>query len=218
VAERWVAPFPYGYPAAAESVGSVASPLLAGFSFALVGLVVPTPEHFRWPNATLAVLFVAGALFIASVQCWFWARQYEITPEDIDLWIPEYPQGRKQALQRLHSIAFYRWNGRMNRAYRLAILFLLVGVMLVLVPPGHVSWLRSVAVALAALASLAEATWIAAIWFLHGSPSMAYDDQPDVPRDNVRFLELRRYVPLRRLARLLVPLPRIRLTEEERSS
>jgi hypothetical protein len=200
--EHWVAPFPYGYPAATESVGSVASPLLAGFSFALVGLVIPAPEHFRWPNATLAVLFLAGALFIFSVQCSFWARQYEITPNDINLWTPAYPQGRKQALQRLHSVGFNTWNSRMNRAYRFAILCLLVGVMLALLPPGHVSWLRRVAVALAVLASLVEAAWIAAMWLIHGSPSMAYDDQPDVPRDDVRFLRLRKNALLRWLARL----------------
>lgn len=215
--ERWEAPFPFGYPAAAENAGSVAAPLLAGFSFALVGLIIPSPEHLRWPNLALSLLVASGVSFIASVQCGFWARQFVVTPDEIKLWHPDYPQGRMQALQRLHAACFYRWNGRLNRSYRAGIALLLFGVTFALVPPGDIGWLRGVAIAVAAGATLAELMWMAAIWLLAGNPTMAYDDQPDVPRAGVRARAVRSWPPLRAAARLFVPLERIQLTAEERS-
>jgi hypothetical protein len=44
---RWKPPFPVGYAAAIDSVGSVAAPLLASVSAALATLVVPNEEAFR---------------------------------------------------------------------------------------------------------------------------------------------------------------------------
>jgi hypothetical protein len=216
VPEQWKAPFPFGYAAAAESVGSVASPLLAGFSFALVGLVLPSPEHFRWPNAALLFLFGAGVLFIAAVQFSFWARQYAITADDIKLWQPDYPPGRMHALQRLHITAFNKWNARMNRSYRWGIMALLIGLTLSLVAPSHIGWGRGLVIAVGVLASLLELLWIASTWFLTGSPTTAYDNQPDQPSANLPFAWVRRRRSLRYVARCFVPLTRIQLTEEER--
>lgn len=56
----WSVPKPYGAPAALQSAGTVAAPLLAGFSFALVGLVLTSPERIRWPDATLVLLTASG--------------------------------------------------------------------------------------------------------------------------------------------------------------
>jgi hypothetical protein len=217
VAEHWEAPFPLGYTAAAENTGSVAAPLLAGFSFALVGLIVPSPGDLRWPNLALSLLVASGVSFIAAVQCGFWARQFAVTPDEIRLWHPDYPEGRMRALQRLHARCFYRWNGRLNRSYRAGIVLLLLGVTFTLVPPGHVGWLRSVAVAIAAAATAGELLWIGATWLLAGSPTMAYDDQPDVPAEDVHARTLRSSPRLRALARLFVPLERIQLTPEEKA-
>jgi hypothetical protein len=167
---------------------------------------------------TLICLVAAGVAFIAAVQCSFWARQYVVTPDDFKLWHPDYPPVRTQALQRLHNLGFSEWNSRLNRTYRGAILLLLLGVTFALIPPGHIGWSRSVSVAIAALACVAEASWIAATWLLYGSPTMAYDDQPDTPRGDVRARWLRSWQPLRRVARMFVPLQRIQLNAEERST
>jgi|GEM_PF-3631368 len=43
-------------------VGSTAAPLLAGFAFALIGLVVGGDASIRWEDTTLAVLMLAGLL------------------------------------------------------------------------------------------------------------------------------------------------------------
>jgi hypothetical protein len=217
VAEHWEAPFPFGYAAAAENTGSVAAPLLAGFSFALVGLIIPAPGDLRWPNLALCLLVASGVSFIAAVQCGFWARQFVVTPDELRQWHPEYAQGRMHALQRLHARCFQRWNGRLNRSYRAGIVLLLLGVTFALVPPGHVGWLRSLAVAIAAAATAAELLWIGSTWLLAGSPTMAYDDQPDAPKGGVPARALRTSRPLRAVARQFVPLERIQLTAEEKA-
>jgi hypothetical protein len=214
--EEWPAPFPYGYKAASESVGSVAAPLLAGFSFALVGLVIPSPDHLRWPNLALVPLVAGGAAFIAAVQCSFWARQYAISPDDIKLWRPGYSPGRIHALLRGHDAGFKKWNARMNYSYRAGIVLLLLGVMFALVPPGHIDALRALSVGVAALAAVGELGWIFATWFLDGSPSMVYNDESDVPESGTRFRKLRSSKLLRAFAREYVPLPRIQVTPEER--
>ena len=211
-------PFPYGYQAASESTGSVASPLLAGFSFALVGLVLPSPEHFRWPNLTLGCLFVAGVGFIAAVQCGFWARQYAVRPEDIKAWRPEYPAKRIDAVQRLHNRGFYIWNHRLNWLYRWSILFLLMGMAFALVPPGDASARRWVIVAIALAAVVAELGWIVAISFLADGPSAAYNDAADVPPEDARARQLKGWPPLRRVARAYVPLPRVHVEPDEASN
>jgi hypothetical protein len=215
--ENWNQPFPYGFPAAAENAGSVAAPLLAGFSFALVGLVIPAPEHFRWPSATLALLLAGGVAFVAAVQCSFRTRQYAITPEDIDLWRAEDSHERKLAVQHLHKLGFDIWARRLNVAYRAGILLLLGGIALALVPRGSIGAVRFLAIAVAAAGLLAELCWVFSNWLLNGSPSMAYDDQPDEPPEDTRFPRLRRSPLLRKLARAFVPLPRIQLLDQSRT-
>ena len=214
---EWKGPFPFGYAAAADSAGSVAAPLLAGFSFTLVGLVIPSPERFRWPSLTLVFLVSAGVVFIAAVQAGFWARQFATTPDDIRLWRPNYTSGHMHALQRLHASGFMIWNARMNRAYRAGITLLLIGVTLSLVPRGHVGWVRALAVVVAVAASVLELIWIAAIWVLDGSPTMVFDDQADKAQPGIRHQWLRQRRFARRVARVFVPLPRITLSEEEKA-
>jgi hypothetical protein len=136
--DEWDAPFPFGYPAAVESAGSVAAPLLAGFSFALVGLIIPSPEHFRWPSGALILLLGGGIFFIAAVQCSFWARQFVVTPQEFEEWRPEYPPERKHALQHLHRRGFTLWAARFNFCYRAGILLLLAGVVVAVIPPGTI--------------------------------------------------------------------------------
>jgi len=143
------------------------------------------------------------------VQCSFWARQYAITPEEIELWRPEYPAERKAALQRLHRRGFAIWARRFNVSYRTAILLLLAGVTVALVPPGTIGAGRSIAIAVAAVGFLGELAWVLATWLLRGSPGTACNSQPDKPEGDVSALWLRRLQPLRRLARVFVPLVRV---------
>src|SRR5258708_7565965 len=91
------APWPYGLRSAIGSVGSVASPLLAGFSFALIGLIIPSTSAIRWPGVSLALLVVSGVAFVMAVQCGFWAQLWVVMPSEVDEWKPNAPQGQRYA-------------------------------------------------------------------------------------------------------------------------
>jgi len=54
---------------AIEGRASIAAPVLAGFSLALVGVIAQDPTHFRWPGATLAALMIPifCLLYVARV-------------------------------------------------------------------------------------------------------------------------------------------------------
>lgn len=105
----WVFKEHPGYRRAMESAGTVAAPLLAGFSFALLGLLVPTfgattttvtsgdarltttTHPFSALPEVAAVLFLlAGLLLIASVQAAISARYHGHSPTDLETWYPEY--------------------------------------------------------------------------------------------------------------------------------
>lgn len=165
------APWPYGFRAAINSVGTVASPLLAGFSFALIGLVIPSASAFRWPGVSLALLVVSGISFVMAVQCGFWAQLWVVMPSELEEWGPNDPPARRLAELRLHAHGFNIWSRRVNACYRVGLLALLVGVMLMLIPPGDISASRWIAVAAAALGVLAEVLWMTSSWLLAGSPN-----------------------------------------------
>jgi hypothetical protein len=208
---EWVAPWPVGYPAAMESAGSVAAPLLAGFSFALVGLIVPEGKGIRWPGVALAFLVAAGLLFIAAVQCGFWARQWTVAPSELEEWWPDDPEERKHAEQRAHAQGFATWAGRLRLTYRTGILFLLVGIAMTLVPPGGIGVARWFAIAIAFAGVALELLWIVSGWLLVGSPTCAYNEQLDVPKTGTRAFAIRAWPPVRWIARRFVPLVRIRI-------
>jgi uncharacterized membrane protein YdbT with pleckstrin-like domain len=67
-------PSPYGAPAAIEMMGSVAAPLLAGFSLTLLILVITNSDAFRWPGLVLVAFAVSAVTLISVVQFTFWAR------------------------------------------------------------------------------------------------------------------------------------------------
>ena len=53
---------------AIEGRASIAAPVLAGFSLALVGVIAQDPTHFRWPGATLAALMAPIFCLIYAVR------------------------------------------------------------------------------------------------------------------------------------------------------
>ena len=52
----------------AESVGTVAAPLLAGFSLASVVVIAGDPHGFYWAGAAIVSLTLAAITLIAAVQ------------------------------------------------------------------------------------------------------------------------------------------------------
>jgi len=165
---KWSKPRPLGYGNAVESVGTVASPLLAGFSLASVVVVSDDSTNFRWPGAAVFALVVAAVMLIAAVQCGFNARQYLWSGAEVREWWPDMKDDsdREAVLSEQQALAFHRWDvwaTWMRITYNFGILALLLGLALAL-PPQHdtdaqASW-RWAAVGLAFAACAAEVCWI----------------------------------------------------------
>jgi drug/metabolite transporter (DMT)-like permease len=159
---RWKAPFPVGYAAAIDSMGSVAAPLLASVSAALTTLVISNEKAFRWP--TLAVFLLVGATLalITAVQSAFRAKQYVVTPSDLEQWWPISDAGGvelRRQYQRYHAERHQVWATAASRAYDTGLLCFLFGLAVITTPSDFGSWSLVVA-GLAFLGALSEVAWI----------------------------------------------------------
>jgi hypothetical protein len=136
----------------AESVGTVASPLLAGFSLASVILVAEDPQKFYWAGAAIVSLTVAAITLIGAVQT---SKYVHRERPDAEGWY--------------HGTRVLYHNG-------IVALLLALGFALV---PGSPDWPRRVACGMALAAAVGEAIFFspeaasdarAAIQFIRALP------------------------------------------------
>jgi len=205
----WDAPYPTGYPSAVDSAATIVAPLLAGFSFALIGLIVQDPGALRVPGLALSLLMLAGLSFIAAVQCGFWAKQWVVTPSEMKEWRSDKDDRWWRNEQRRHRAVFRLWARRLRRTYRFGILLLLAGVSTTLVPSTDMTSWNIAAVAIAGAGFVLELCWMTAGWILHGSPLVVYVGQDDVPKEGTRFPSIREDPALRWIARRFEPLVQV---------
>jgi drug/metabolite transporter (DMT)-like permease len=158
---------PYGSPEALENLGTAAAPLLAGFSFALIGLLLDKSDVMWEPNLALLLLVLSGILLIYAVQFAFNARRFQVPPGDYLAFLEiaaadSFPESELRKLQAGWRDQHAVWANRARRAYNAGIVVLLAGVGIVLVPkagPGHMPPLRVAAVTLALLGAAIEISW-----------------------------------------------------------
>ena len=162
----WPIPSPLGFPAAVEVVGSIAAPLLAGFSLTLLALVVGSANLIRWPNLAILGLAIASVLMITTVQCAFWARQYSVKPTEAIAWHPDFEteEGRKALREDIweHDFRFKIWSRRARWTYNSGTAVLFASVAIALVPNmelGKISSIRWIAIATPLLGALIEVAW-----------------------------------------------------------
>jgi hypothetical protein len=158
-------PTPYGSAAGTESASSVAAPLLAGGALALAGVVVQQEASLRYPGVVLMLLVAAVVMLVTAVQCGFWARQYAVTPDEINQWWPDANPARLNEIryeQHMHAADHDRWSRRVTITFDAGILLLWLALGVAVTPKDGVqepTW-RWVAAGLAGLAALGEALWI----------------------------------------------------------
>lgn len=152
-------------------MGTIAAPLLGGFSIAMVGVVAQASDRFRWPGFSLTFLALAAAGFIVCIQCGFWARQYLVRPDEVAAWYQYQadPAGdvlRRLAANQLKLVELYfGWVERTKSSYRFALVSLIAGFGSVLPPTGEgpgseqASW-RWLAACIAAALLIFELFWI----------------------------------------------------------
>ena len=129
-----------------ELAGSVAAPLLASVSFALMALVLPLTS-LRYPLRNWALLFFigAGVGFISTVQAEGWERRYRRSLTEAKKWE-----------------TLGRWS------YHAAVMALLLGLFMVLVPHATPPDTRMATLAVIAAALAGEGAWIGlSLWRDH---------------------------------------------------
>lgn len=137
----WETPVRYGSAEALTSMGTIAAPLLAGFSLAgFLQVLTLGSSDVRWRDAPLLFLMIAAAFLILTVQATFWARQYQVTPAEMKEWWPDWKQPYRARMlrreQEEHNDSFLRW-GRLARVtYELGLLSLITALTLLAVPPA----------------------------------------------------------------------------------
>jgi hypothetical protein len=206
-------PFPYGLGSSIEGFSSTASPLFAGFSAALVGLVLTAPEStIRWPSAALALHTAATIAFVVAVQCGLWARGFVVSPAAIAEWWPGTDPARLRNVRRLHRRGFGIWRRRFHLAYRVGIVLFLSGLAVALVPPDPIGWGRWVAIGVAIAGLVLEFAWIAANEVLAHEQDWAIDeptDRPPPPQGADRGSPGRLRRAMVRAARVVIPVVRV---------
>lgn len=164
----WDKPHPLGYAHSLDAVGTVAAPLLAGFSLASAVLIADDQTIFRWPGRAIIALTVAAIFMIATVQAGFRARQFLWSFKDAEDWWPEMKEDRhieEQLRNQQHrDLDKWRfWVRVVRRTYHAGILALLSGLALALPPPsgdGEQETLRWAAAVVAVAGVVGEVIWI----------------------------------------------------------
>jgi len=173
---RWASPGEFGEPAATDARTGVATPLLAGFSIALLAGITQSPTSFRWPGPAIFVLVLTVGLFVISLQVGFRSRGKLYSRDDALSWgrINDLPADEAEAFKakvQRHHIEVWRQAQRTVRlSYNAGISTLGIAVSLVAAPPtangtttvpmAEQSW-RWLAFAMGLLLTGLEIGWIA---------------------------------------------------------
>ncbi|WP_405658252.1 hypothetical protein [Streptomyces sp. RK9] len=168
--DTWQPPLPLGYAASIQGLGGFAAPLLAGASFTMAALLLPTlaaaqPRFARWPDAAVSLFIASGLAQIGAVQAAVWARRYDTLPEELAQWWPGEMQGGRPTrwlrnVQRGHATLSLRWADRTRGFYHAGIVLLLSGTLVVGVPPGRVPGPRWTLIGTAAVGLAGELAWL----------------------------------------------------------
>jgi hypothetical protein len=156
---------PLGYSAALDNLGTAAAPLLAGFSFALIGLILDKADSLGEPNLALLLLVVAALTLVNAVQFAFIARQYYVPPGDylsyVDIASRDgISEDTVKAWHLRWAAKHSAWCDRARHAYNYGVAVLLSGVAVALIPESglwHMPPLRVAAFIVIVLGAAVEA-------------------------------------------------------------
>lgn len=163
------------YADVVDKLGTIAAPLLGGFSITLIGLVASKDASatIRWPAWVLCTLIAAAVLFLLAVQWTIAGRQFFLTPEEHAAQSPQAPEETRRQSYAAAMGDFRAWATRARIAFDAGLAALLLGLAEVALPPGkvaHFGFARSLAVVIALVAfagevlSLVQDEWRTAQW------------------------------------------------------
>jgi hypothetical protein len=153
------------YADVVDKLGTIAAPLLGGFSITLIGLVVSKDASatIRWPSWSVAALTGATVLFLLAIQCTIAGRQFYVAPDEFKARTPELDEGLREFAYGENLRQFRVWADRARAAFGFGLALLLLGLIGVILPPGPVSKFdggRWCALAIGVAALLGEVAWL----------------------------------------------------------
>jgi hypothetical protein len=165
---RWASPGEFGQPAATDARSGVATPLLAGFSIALLAAISQSPASFRWPGAAIFLLVLTVGLFMISLQIGFRSRSKLYSRDEALSWgrindlPPEEDEALRAEVQGRHIRMWRRAQRAVHLSYNAGIAVLGLALSLTAAPPASSPeqlW-RWLAFALALILTAMEIGWI----------------------------------------------------------
>jgi hypothetical protein len=153
------------YADVVDKLGTIAAPLLGGFSITLLGLVVSKDARatIRWPIWVLATLMAAAVLFLLAVQFTIAGRQFFLTTEEHKAQTPNVLRETRQQAYAAAMTDFRAWATRARIAFDAGLAALLLALVGVALPPGKVSHFgigRWFALGIASVAFIGEVWWL----------------------------------------------------------
>lgn len=171
IGREWTPRLPEGYYDAIQATGTMVAPILAGFAFAILAIVlVPParnePDPLRWRDAVLALLVFSALLLIISTQAAIRARATLVKPDELRAWYPlsvdqaGRPNQWLEDHQKTLDGRTLRASGACRQAYNAGTLLFFTAIAILLVPSGPVDDARRVVLGAAAIAVTVEAAWL----------------------------------------------------------
>jgi hypothetical protein len=168
----WTPPWPLALSEGVQAAGTVAAPLLAGFSLTSLLLVLQgvsgseeAERAYAGPaDACIILLAAATVVLVFAVQFAMHARSHQVMPSQVfDWWEADSTNPTVVEDLRQHLEDNLTWSARAGTAYNAGVVLLLAAIPLLLVPTGPVADVsagRWAAVAVGVVAFLAEVGWI----------------------------------------------------------
>jgi hypothetical protein len=167
---KWAVRQPEGYYDAVQATGTMVAPILAGFAFAILALVLIPPgrgdtDPLRWRDPVLALLVLSALLLIISTQSAIRARGTMVKPDELVAWYPSsvddgHPNEWLVERQRILEERTWRASTACRHTYNAGTLLLFTAIAVLLVPSGNVDGARGVTLIAATLAVTLEAAWL----------------------------------------------------------
>ena len=167
----WTVQKPEGYFDAIQAIGTMVAPILAGFTFAILVLVLVPPakneaDPLRWRDPVLALLVFSALLLIISTQAAISARTTLVKPDELRAWNPSsinaagWPTDKLGIRQKALAEHTAAASTVCRHTYNAGTLLLFTAIAVLLVPPSPVDSARRAALAAAAVAVAVEAAWL----------------------------------------------------------
>jgi hypothetical protein len=136
--ERWEYTAPLNLAEGTQVLATAASPMLAGFSFAVISIILTAPDSvkLRWEHTTLTLLVVAALLFTLAIQSGAQARSWHVTPGEVAAWMSHMDPTDHRRQQSDHAVRAQAWGLRTRLAFDAGTLVLFLAMAAFLTPRG----------------------------------------------------------------------------------